>query len=114
MRDLLLAVGGEAGGAAARASASSSSIVGDRADAGVDGGRGDAAVAQREGEVVVDGHRVVDDRELEDLGDVALGRRQAGDVAVVEEHAALGRARSGPEMMLSSVDLPQPEGPSSA
>ncbi len=62
--------------------------VGDGADAGVDGGGGDAAVAQREGEIVVDGHGVVDDRELEDLGDVALGRGEAGDVAVVEEDLA--------------------------
>ena len=89
-RDLLLAVGGEAGGAAAEAVGELQHL-GDGADAGVDRGGGDAAVAEREGEIVVDGHRVVDDRELEHLGDVALDRRQAGHVAVVEEHAALGR-----------------------
>ena len=76
--------------------ASSSSIVGDLAHAPVDLGRGDAAIAQREGEIVVDGHRVVDDRELEHLRDVALLGRGVGDVALVEEDAALGRARAGP------------------
>src|SRR5690606_4771641 len=53
------------------------------------GGR-QAPVAQREGEVVVDGHRVVDDRELEHLRDVARHRRRPGDVGAVEQHPPLG------------------------
>jgi hypothetical protein len=44
-----------------------------------------AAVAQREGQIVVDGHRVVDDRELEHLRDVALCRRQRRHVLIVEQ-----------------------------
>ena len=59
---------------------------------GVDLGLGNAAVAQREGEIVVDRHRVVDDRELEHLRDVALLGRRIGHVAAVEEDRAL---RSG-------------------
>ena len=39
---------------------------------------------------------------------------EAGDVAAVEQDPALGSARRRPEMMLSSVVLPQPDGPSSA
>ena len=51
-----------------------------------------AAVAQREGQVVVDRHGVVDDRELEHLGDVAPVGRHVGHVDVVEQDPALGRA----------------------
>ena len=47
---------------------------GDLAHARIDLGLGNAAVAQREGEIVVDRHGVVDDRELEHLRDVALFR----------------------------------------
>jgi hypothetical protein len=60
-------------------------------DTGVDAAALHAAIVQGKGQVVVDGHGVVDDRELEHLGDVALGRRQLGDVAVVEQDASLGR-----------------------
>ena len=94
MEIFCLLSGGEAGGAAGEHGAELEEV-GDGADAGVDGGGGDAAVAEREGEVVVDGHGVVDDRELEDLGDVALGGREAGDVAVVEEDLALGGDDAG-------------------
>ena len=52
----------------------------------------DAAVAQRKGEVVEHGHRVVDHGELEDLCDVSLCGRQPGDVAPVEEDATLARS----------------------
>ena len=44
-----------------------------------------APVAQREGEIVVNGHRVVDDRKLEHLRDVALCRRQRCHVLIVEQ-----------------------------
>ena len=82
--------GGEAGGAAGEDGAELEEV-GDGADAGVDGGGGTPRLREREGEVVVDGHGVVDDRELEDLGDVALGGGEAGDVAVVEEDLAFAR-----------------------
>ena len=55
----------------------------------VDLGLRHAAVAQREGQIVVDGHGVVDDRELEHLRDVALLRRQIG-------HVACRRTAAGP------------------
>jgi hypothetical protein len=59
------------------------------ANLAVDLGRRHAAVAQREGQIVVDRHRVVDDGELEHLGDVALLRRQVGDIRSVEQQAPL-------------------------
>jgi hypothetical protein len=40
----------------------------------------EAPVAQRKGQVVENRHGVVKDRELEDLGDVALFGRQTGDI----------------------------------
>ena len=53
---------------------------------------------------------------LEDQADRTLFRRQehrrAGDLAVVEQHAAGAFAVSMPAAMLSSVVLPEPEGPS--
>ena len=85
-RDLLLGVGGEAGGALVELAAQLEHL-GDLADALRDPLRRDAAVAQREGQVLGHGHRVVDDRELEHLGDVALLRRSRGDVDAVELHA---------------------------
>ncbi len=54
-------------------------------------GSGNLAIAQREGEIVVNGHRVVDDRELEHLGDVAILGRQVGDILAVEQDLAFGR-----------------------
>ncbi|MNZ56268.1 hypothetical protein D3C78_742130 [compost metagenome] len=53
---------------------------------------GHALVAQREGQVVEHRHGVVDHRELENLGDVALLRGQVVDRFAVEQHMALGRA----------------------
>ena len=84
------------------------------ADLAVDIGLRHAAISQRERQIVVDGHGVVDDRELEHLRDVALLGRQVGHVLAVEQQPAVRRVASGPEMMLSSVVLPQPDGPSSA
>ncbi|MNS94148.1 hypothetical protein D3C72_1283550 [compost metagenome] len=55
-----------------------------------------AAVAQREGQVLADGHGVVDHRELEHLGNIARLRRGAGDVAPVEGNGAVrGPQQSG-------------------
>ena len=70
--------------------------LGDLAHPPVDLGLGDAAIAQREGEIVVDRHRVVDDRELEHLGDIALLRRRLGHIGAVEQDAAFGRPAAGP------------------
>ena len=49
-----------------------------------------ALIAQREGQIVEDRHGVVDHRELENLGNVALFRRQPIDHAIIEAHLALG------------------------
>ena len=46
-----------------------------------------------EGQIVVDGHGVVDDRKLEHLRDVAVVRGQGGDVLAVKQHASLGRVQ---------------------
>ena len=89
-RDLLLAVGGEAGGAPGE-HALEVEHAGDLVHPGFDLGFRQAAVAQRERQIVVDRHGVVDDRELEHLGDVAPVRRHIGEVDAVEQHAALGR-----------------------
>ncbi len=65
----------------------------------VDIGLRHAAVAQREGQIVVDGHRVVDDRELEHLRDVALLRRQVGHVLAVEQQLAVrGMQQAGDDV----------------
>ncbi len=86
-RDLLLGVGGEARGAPVEHRL--------HADHAGDGLHplphlrdGRAAVAEWEGEVLAYRHRVVDDRELEHLCDVALGRGRLGHIAVAKEHAA--------------------------
>ena len=74
-----------------------------------------APVAQRKCEVVVDGHRVT--RRLGNWNTWAMLRssvEQLGDVFSVEGGCALRRGRTSPEMMFSSVVLPQPEGPRSA
>ena len=63
----------------------------DLAHPGVHARLGHPAVAQREREIVVDGHRVVDDRELEHLRDVALVRRLLRHVRVAEEDPPRGR-----------------------
>ena len=93
---------------------SSSSMRGDLAHAPVDLGLGDAAVAQREGEIVVDRHGVVDDRELEHLRDVALLPGVASVTSRPSNRMRPSVGRSRPEIRLRSVVLPQPDGPSSA
>ena len=75
---------------------------------------GDAAVAQRERQIVGDRHGVVDDRELEHLGDVALLRSTASVTSLPSNSTCPCDGVTRPEMMLSSVVLPQPDGPSSA
>ena len=49
-----------------------------------------AAIAQRKGQIVAHGHRVIDHRELEHLCNVAPVRWQLGDVVVIEQDFALG------------------------
>ena len=61
-----------------------------------------------------DGHGVVDDRELEHLGDVARLRRQRASRRGSSNSTRPRLGTTRPEMMLRSVVLPQPEGPSSA
>ena len=90
-RDLLLAVGGQARGARAPASRRGRACRRSRAPGPSTLRLGHAAVAQRKGEIVVDGHRVVDDRELEHLRDVALVGRHVGHVHVAEEDAPCRR-----------------------
>ena len=90
-RDLLLGVGRQAVGLAGedRASRSSSRAI-SATRASISGAR-QAAVLEREGEVLAHRHGVVDHRELEHLGDVALLRRQRHDVLAVEQHRAARR-----------------------
>ena len=57
----------------------------------LDLGRAQAAIAQRKGQIVVDGHGVVDDRELEHLRDVALVGRNVRQVDAIEQNPSLGR-----------------------
>ena len=87
-RDLLLAVGGQAGSAVLQRRGQLQKLR-DLPHPDIDIGFRDAAIAQREGQVVVDGHGVVDHRELEDLRDVAPVGRQVGHVLAVEQHASL-------------------------
>ena len=49
-----------------------------------------AAIAQWEGKVIKDSHRVVDHRKLENLRDVALVWRQGGDVFAIEQDLPFG------------------------
>ncbi len=96
--DLLLGVGGQAPGLAVE-HVLHADHPGDALHALGDVGRVHAAVAEREGEVLAHGHRVVDDRELEDLGDVALLGGEVGHVAVAEEHLALrGAEQAGDDV----------------
>jgi hypothetical protein len=75
--DLLLGIGGQA--AALRpSSVFHADHLGDRLHALGDIAGVDATVAQRKGQVVAHRHGVVDDRELEHLGDVALGLSARG------------------------------------
>ena len=91
-RDLLLAIRGEPGGALVQGQFQVQHRR-DLTDARVHGRLRNAAIPKRERQVVVDGHRVVDDRELEDLRNVALVGRQRGDVALAEAHGAFGRSQ---------------------
>ena len=87
--------------------------IGDLGDPRVDVDLGQAAVLQRECQVLFHGHGVVDHRKLEHLRDVALLCRQRSDVDAVKQDFP----REGvtmPEIKFSSVVLPQPDGPSSA
>ena len=111
-RNLLLAVGRQSGGAIAKCSVELEHG-GDLAHPLVDLRFAHPAVAQRKGEIVVNRHGVVDDRELEHLGDVAL----SGVASVTSLPSNRMRPSVGlrsPEIRLSKVVLPQPEGPSSA
>ncbi|MNI43116.1 hypothetical protein D3C73_974360 [compost metagenome] len=68
-------------------------------------------IAQGEGEIVEHGHRVVDDRKLENLGDVALLGRELRHVLAVEQDATVGwrqQARDDVEKRrLSAAGRPQ-------
>jgi hypothetical protein len=88
--DLLLGVGGQAGGALVEL-AGQFQHLGDAAHAFADARGGHAAVLQRKGQVLAHRHGVVDDRELEHLRDVALLRCLPRDVGGPELHAALRR-----------------------
>ncbi len=87
-RDLLLLVGGQAL-ALAVAEFGKPGHLQRLAHPAVDVGFGHAAIAQRKRQIVVDRHRVVDDRKLEHLRDVAFLRRQVGHVLAVEQQFAL-------------------------
>jgi len=63
--------------------------VGDLADAPLDRRLVHAPVLEREGQILADGHGVVDDRKLEHLRDVALRRSLGGDVRIAEQDAPL-------------------------
>ena len=89
-RDLLLVVGAKAGGLLAQHLGDLQHL-GDRRDALFDGGLIPAAIAQWEGEVVVDCHGVVDHRKLEHLRDIALVGGQFGDVLAIKQDLALRR-----------------------
>ncbi len=61
------------------------------ADAFGDFIRGHPAVDQRKSQILAHGHRVVDDRKLENLSDIALFGLQMGYILAVEPDMALGR-----------------------
>ena len=90
-RDLLLHVGGEVARLAVE-HAREAEAARDLGDPLRRHRRRHAAVLQGEGEILAHAHGVVDDRELEDLRDVARLRRQVGDVAIVEQDASARRA----------------------
>jgi hypothetical protein len=89
-RDLLLGVGGEARRLAVQVRREVEQV-GDLPDPRIDFGPGDAAVLQRERQVLTHRHGVVDDRELEHLRDVALLRGQRRDVTAVEQNLSARR-----------------------
>ena len=94
-RDLLLGVGCQAGGTMGELAAQFQHLR-NLADTLLDRFGRHAAIAQREGKVLGHSHRVVDDRKLENLSNVALPRRASGNSGAVELHAALRRSSRGP------------------
>src|SRR5690606_3853725 len=80
---------GELGGAAGEEVAEAEHGRGG-ADAAVDLGAGESAHAQGEGQVALDGEVGVEGVGLEDHGDVAVARGEAGDVAAGDGDAAGG------------------------
>ena len=62
-------------------------------------------------EVLADGHVRVERVALEDHRDVAMARGEVGDVAVADRDRARASTSSSPAIMRSSVDFPQPDGP---
>ncbi len=109
-RDLLLGVGRQAAGAALQ-HVRQLQHLGDAAHAFPDLLGRHAAVAQRERQVLGHGHRVVDDRELEHLRDVALLRRERGHVAAVEQDACRARAAAAPTRCSASWSCRSPRAP---
>jgi len=87
---LLLAVGGQSRGAVGQRVRQIEHF-GNGADTFIDSRFVNTAIAQGKGEIVVDGHGVVDDGELEYLGDMALVGLQISDILAIEQNAALGR-----------------------
>ena len=51
----------------------------------------DSSVAQWERQIFGDRHGVVDNGELENLGDVSLLSREGGHIDIIEQHLPLGR-----------------------
>ena len=68
---------------------------------------------QAERHVAAHGHARIERVGLEHHGDAAILRLVPGDVAAADPDLARHRCRVRPAMALSSVDLPQPDGPSS-
>jgi hypothetical protein len=62
--------------------------LGDLVHARLDLGARQAAILEREGEILAHRHGVVDHRELEHLGDVALLGRERADVLAVKQDLA--------------------------
>ena len=67
--------------------------------------------AQAEGHVLEDGQVRIERVGLEDHRDAALGRLLLGDVARPRSRSVPAVVSSSPAIMRSSVDLPQPDGP---
>ena len=81
--DLLLGIGRQASGAFAQ-NVRHFEHVGNLGDAGFDPGFGHTPVTQRKRQIVIDGHRVVNHRELEHLRDIAFIGGELGDIRAVE------------------------------